>query len=112
MFRPGMGGGNMQQLLKQAQKMQAEMQAKQMEAEKELEETVLSAQSGGGMVEVKITGKKKIVEIKIKPECVDPDDVEMLEDLVTACVNEALTKADELEKSKQISLPGGFGGMF
>ncbi len=103
----GMGGGNMQNLMRQAQKMQEEMLKKQQEADEKLENTVLTATSGGGMVTVEITGSKKITGIKIKPEAVDPDDVEMLEDMIIASVNEAIKKADELEKELKPNLLGG-----
>jgi len=104
----GFGGGmNMKALMKQAQKMQAEMQEKMEKANEELESTELTGTSGGGMVEVTCNGMKKILSIKIKPEIVDPDDVEMLEDLVTAATNEALSKADELEKSLKGDMPVG-----
>ena len=104
----GFGGGmNMQSLMKQAQKMQAEMQEKMEKANEELESTELTGTSGGGMVEVTCNGMKKILSIKIKPEIVDLDDVEMLEDLVTAATNEALSKADELEKSLKGDMPVG-----
>mgnify|MGYP004663512721 CR=1 FL=1 len=109
MFRPGMGGfggGNMQNLMRQAQKMQEELQAQNAKAEEELENTTLSATAGGGMVEVSITGKKKIVGVKINPNVVDPDDVEMLEDLIVAATNEAIEKANELEKELKPSIPG------
>ena len=103
----GFGGGmNMQSLMKQAQKMQADMQAQMAKAEEELENT---GTSGGGMVEVSITGKKKVTGIKIKPEIVDPDDIEMLEDLITASVNDALEQADKLEKSLKGDMPQGLG---
>ena len=106
----GFGGGmNMQSLMKQAQRMQAEMQEKMEQAQEELENTVLTGTSGGGMVEVTCTGTKKITGISIKPEIVDPDDIEMLEDLIVAGVNEALAKADELEKSLKGDMPGGLG---
>ena len=106
----GFGGGmNMQNLMKQAQKMQAEMQEKMEKAQEELEHTVLTGTSGGGMVEVSCTGTKKITEIKIKPEIVDPDDIEMLEDLIVAGVYEAISKADELEKSLKGDMPAGLG---
>ena len=101
MFRPGMGGfggGNMQNLMRQAQKMQEDMQNKMKEADEELENTSLSATAGGGMVEVTILGNKKITGISIKPEVIDPEDPEMLEDLIIAATNEAIQKADELEK--------------
>ena len=106
----GFGGGmNMQSLMKQAQKMQAEMQEKMERAEEELENTTLTGTSGGGMVEVKCTGNKKITGITIKPEIIDPDDVEMLEDLIIAGVNDALEKAEELSKSLKGDMPSGLG---
>ncbi len=113
MYKPGgFGGGmNIQNLMKQAQKMQSEMQEKLEKAEEELANTTLTATAGGGMVEVSCLGNGKITSIKIKPEAVDPDDVEMLEDLIVAATNEALAKADTLEKE----LKGNTGlpqGMF
>ena len=109
MFRPGMngfGGANMQNLMRQAQKMQEELQAKTAKAEEELANTTLTASSGGGMVEVSILGNKKITGITIKPEVVDPDDIEMLQDLIVAATNEAIAKADELEKQLKPSIAG------
>lgn len=103
------GGMNMQSLMKQAQKMQADMQAQAEKVEEELENAVITGTAGGGMVEVTCTGKKQITGIKIKPEIVDPDDIEMLEDLVMAATNEALNKAAEMEKSLKPELPGGLG---
>ena len=106
----GFGGGmNMQNLMKQAQKMQAEMQQNLEKAEEELENSTLTGTAGGGMVEVTCTGKKKITNITIKPEIVDPDDIEMLSDLIVAGVNDALSKADELEKSLKGDMPTGIG---
>lgn len=106
----GFGGGmNMQSLMKQAQKMQAEMQEKMERAQEELDSTVLTGTSGGGMVEVSCTGSKKITAVTIKPEIVDVDDIEMLQDLIVAGVNDALAKADELEKSLKGDMPGGLG---
>ena len=106
----GFGGGmNMQNLMKQAQKMQAEMQQNLEKAEEELENSTLTGTAGGGMVEVTCTGKKKITNISIKPEIVDPDDIEMLSDLIVAGVNDALSKADELEKSLKGDMPTGIG---
>ena len=102
----GMGGANMQNLMRQAQKMQEELQAKTAKAEEELANTTLTATSGGGMVEVSILGNKKITGITIKPEVVDPDDIEMLQDLIVAATNEAIAKADELEKQLKPSVPG------
>lgn len=110
MYKGGMGFGggmNMQSLMKQAQKMQAEMQAKMEQAQEELENTTFTGTSGGGMVEVTCTGTKQITGVKIKPEIVDPDDIEMLEDLIIASVNDALAQADKLEKS----LKGDNAGM-
>ncbi len=106
----GAGPANMQSMLKQAQKMQEDMAQKQ--AELEAQEYDVSA--GGGVVNVKISGKKEILSIKIAPEVVDPDDIETLEDLVTAAVNEAIKKvetitADEMQKiTGTMGLPGMF----
>ncbi|WP_054742306.1 YbaB/EbfC family nucleoid-associated protein [Cellulosilyticum ruminicola] len=104
------GMPNMQQLMKQAQKMQKQME----EAQAALETKELTATAGGGMVEVVITGKKEIKSIKIKPEVVDPDDVETLEDLVLVAVNEAVRQADELTQKEMGRLTGGLptGGLF
>lgn len=107
----GFGGGmpgNMNNLMKQAQKMQKQME----EAQKTLEETTVTATAGGGVVSVKATGKKEILEVKIDPEAVDPDDVEMLEDMVMAAVNEALRKADEISANSMSKIAGGLGGGF
>ena len=98
------GGGNMQQLIRQAQKLQ-----EQMEKDKEaLENSVVNASSGGGMVEVKMNGKREIVALNIKPEAVDPEDVEMLEDLILSCVNEALRKVDAEQNAQmgKFNIPG------
>ena len=107
----GMGGGpsNMQSMIKQAQKMQEEMAEKQAE----LEEREYDVAAGGGVVNVKINGKKEILSVKIDPEVVDPDDVETLEDLIVAAVNEAIKKveaisADEMQKiTGSMNLPAG-----
>ena len=89
----GFGGMNLNSLMKEAKKMQADMEKSQAElANKEFE-----ASAGGGAVNVKVSGEKMIKEIKIKPEVVDPDDVEMLEDLVLTCVNEALKQVDSAQ---------------
>ena len=91
-FPRGMGGGpNMNQMIKQAQKMQEQM----LKMQEELEEKVFEATSGGGAVTAKVNGKKELVEIKLQKEAVDPDDVEMLEDLIVAAVNEGIRKAEE-----------------
>ena len=105
----GMGGGfNMQQMMAQAQKMQQNVQ----KAQEELKEKEAEASSGGGAVTVVATGEKVIKSIKIKPEAVDPDDVEMLEDLITAAVNEALAKVEELSQAIMGKATGGLNGMF
>ncbi len=103
----GFGGANMQQLMKQAQKMQEQMAEQSKKAEEQLENSNFIATSGGGMVSAEVSGKKKLLAIKIKPEAVDPDDVEMLEDMIVACVNEALAKAEELEKELKPNNPLG-----
>jgi len=98
-----MGGMNIQAMMKQAQKMKEQME----EAQEELEDAELTASSGGGMVTVTVNGKKELQSIKIDPKAVDPDDVEMLEDLIMAAVNEANEKAQELYDE----LMGPLGGM-
>lgn len=101
---PGGGGmGNMNNLMKQAQKMQQQMQ----KVQEELEEKIVEAAAGGGYVTVKANGKKEILEIIINPEVVDPDDVEMLQDLVMAAVNEAIRKAEELVAEDMAKITGG-----
>ena len=104
----GFGGGNqMQQLMKQAQKMQEEMQ----KAQEELEEAEIEGSSGGGVVTVSVNGKKVLNSIHIDPKAVDPDDIEMLEDLIMAAYNDALNKAEKLSNEKLGGMPGA-GGMF
>lgn len=104
------GMGNMQNMMKQMQKMQKKM----AEAQEELGEKRIEGSAGGGMVTVIVTGHKEIVEVNIKEEVVDPEDVEMLQDLVLAATNDALKKADELTNStmgqftKGLNLPGMF----
>lgn len=90
------GGGNMQQMIKQAQKMQNDMQKEQ----EELNETTFEATSGGGAVKLVMKGDKTLESIEIKPEVVDPDDVEMLQDLIVAAFNDAATKIDEATNEK------------
>ena len=107
---PGMGGMNMNKMLKQAQKMQEDIS----KAQKELEEKEVEASVGGGAVTVKVNGKKELVSISIKEEVVDPDDVEMLEDLVLSAVNEALRNIDNLQANQMNKLTGGMNipGLF
>ncbi len=106
---PGMGG-NMNNLMKQAQKLQKQME----EAQKDLETKEFEASVGGGAVTVRVSGKKELKDIIIKPEGVDPDYVEMLQDLVLTAVNEALKKAEEETNSSMGKLTGGLNipGMF
>lgn len=92
----GFGGGNMQQLMRQAQKMQEDMKR----IREEIDNTEYTSSVGGGMVEVVILGNKTMKKISIKPQVVDPDDVEMLEDLVVSAVNECLNKIAEDERNK------------
>lgn len=99
-------GGNMNNLMKQAQKMQKDME----KAQQELEGKTVDVSVGGGAVSVVATGKKEIKEIIIKPEVVDPDDVEMLQDLILSAVNEAIRKADEMANSEMGKITGGLGG--
>lgn len=105
------GMPNMNQLMKQAQKMQRQMEKTQQE----LEQKEITATAGGGVVEVVVSGKKEIKSIKIDPEVVDADDVETLEDLVMAAVNEGLRQAEELSSKEIAKVTGGMGlpgGMF
>ncbi|MBE5849047.1 MAG: YbaB/EbfC family nucleoid-associated protein [Lachnospiraceae bacterium] len=104
---PGGGmPGNMANLMKQAQKMQRQME----ESQKELEEKEFTAKAGGGAVEVTITGKREITKLKLSEEAVDPDDIETLEDLVMAAVNEALRMVEEESSQNMGKLTGGLGG--
>ncbi len=106
---PGMGG-NMQQLARQAQKLQQQMTKMQ----EELDAREYEATAGGGMVTAKVNGKKELLALTIKPEAVDPDDVEMLQDMVMAAVNEALRTASETSEREMGKLTGGMnlGGLF
>ena len=106
---PGGGmPGNMANLMKQAQKMQRQME----EATKELEEKEVTASAGGGAVEVTVSGKKEIVKIRLAEEVVDPDDIEMLEDLIMAAANEALRQMEEMSQQSMAKITGGLGGGF
>ena len=105
---PGGMPGNMNNLMKQAQRMQRQME----ESQKELESTEFTAAAGGGAVEVTVTGKKEVTKIKLAPEAVDPEDVEMLEDVIMAAVNEALRKAEEASVANMAKVTGGLGGGF
>lgn len=107
-FPGGMGmPGNMNNLMKQAQKMQKQME----EQAKELETKEFTAKSGGGAVEVTVTGKREVTKVKLSEEVVDPDDIEMLEDLIVAATNEALRQVDEESTNNMSKLTGGMGGL-
>lgn len=101
------GGQNMKQMMKQAQKMQQKIQ----EEQKRLESETMEAQSGGGVVKVVVNGKKEIVTLTIDKEVVDPNDTEMLQDLITAAVNEAIHKMDEYTQQKMEEIAGPLAGM-
>lgn len=105
----GMGmPGNMNNLMKQAQKMQRQME----ESQKELEEKEYTAAAGGGAVEITVSGKKEIVKVKLAEEVVDPDDIEMLEDLIMAAANQAFRQMEEDSQAMMSKLTGGLGGGF
>ena len=107
---PNNGGGNMNQMLKQAQKMQEDMQNLQ----EDLEQREYTATSGGGLVEVTVDGKHFIKSIKINPDAIDPEDTEMLEDFVTIAVNEAIGNAIKTSEEEMSAITGGLNlpGMF
>lgn len=104
----GGGGmpGNMNNLMKQAQKMQRQME----ESQKEMETKEFSATAGGGAVEVFVSGLKEIISIKLDPEIVDPEDIEMLQDLIIAATNEALRKVETANAESMGKMTGGMGG--
>ena len=104
---PGGMPGNMNNLMKQAQKMQKQME----EQAKELEEKTYEATAGGGVIKVTLSGKKELTAVHIDPEAVDPDDVEMLEDLFMAATNEALRKIEEISSESMAKITGGLGGL-
>ncbi len=108
--RGGFGGGmpgNMNNLMKQAQRMQRQMEEKK----KEMETKEYEATAGGGAVTVKVSGKKEVTGITLSPEVVDPEDIEMLQDLIVAATNEALRKMDEDSQEMMQQLTGGMGGI-
>ncbi|MDD2496718.1 MAG: YbaB/EbfC family nucleoid-associated protein [Desulfitobacteriaceae bacterium] len=99
----GFGGGNMQKMMKQVQKMQSDMARLQ----EELAGKTVEASSGGGMVTVVVNGKQEVMSIKVNPEVVDPEDVEMLEDLLVAAVKEAMRKSQEMVNEEMNKITGG-----
>ncbi|MGY3776462.1 YbaB/EbfC family nucleoid-associated protein [Helcococcus sueciensis] len=108
--RGGFGGGNMNQMMKQVQQMQKKMQ----DAQQKIEETEYTSSINGGVVEISANGKKEILSIKIDKEIVDPEDVEMLEDMIVTAVNEVIKKVEEDASEKMGALTGGLNipGMF
>lgn len=110
-FPRGMGGGaNMNQMIKQAQKMQEQM----LKMQEEMESKTYEAAAGGGAVKVVLDGKRELKEVILSPEVVDPDDIEMLQDLIVAAVNEGMRKVDEESSSQLGSITGGLNipGLF
>ena len=105
---PGGMPGNMNNLMKQAQRMQRQME----EGQKELETKEFTAKAGGGAVEAVVSGKKELLKISISEEAVDPDDVEMLQDMIVAAVNEAMKQADDASQELMGKMTGGLGGGF
>ena len=104
---PGGMPGNMNNLMKQAQRMQRQVE----ETTKELEEKEYSASAGGGAVTVTVSGKKEVLSVKLAEEVVDPDDIEMLQDLIVAATNEALRQLEEESQAAMSKLTGGLGGL-
>ena len=105
-FPGGAMPGNMSNLMKQAQRMQRQME----ESQKELETKEFTAKAGGGAVEVTVSGKKEVVKITLAEEVVDPEDIEMLQDLIVAATNEALRQVDEANSAAMSKMTGGMGG--
>lgn len=103
-----MGGGNMQQLARQAQMLQQQIS----QLQENLDKREFEATAGGGMVRAKVNGERELLELEIKPEAVDPEDVDMLQDMIMAAVNEALKTAHETVENEMGKLTGGMGGGF
>lgn len=103
----GFGGANLNQLMKQAQKMQADM----AKAQEELKDLVVEGTAGGGMVTVKVNGSHFIDSLTINPEAVDPEDVDMLQDMIIAAVNDAMNKLEDASSSKMSGITGGLGNL-
>ena len=103
----GFGGMNQAAMMKQAQKMQRDL----MQMQEDLEQQTYTASAGGGAVSATVSGKRELTELTIDPEAVDPDDVEMLQDMVIAAVNEAMRKAEEASAQSMSRLTGGLGGL-
>lgn len=106
-FPGGAMPGSMSNLMKQAQRMQRQME----EGQKELETKEFTAAAGGGAVEVTVNGKKEVLKVKLSEEVVDPEDIEMLQDLIVAAANEAMRQADEASSELMGKMTGGLGGL-
>ena len=104
---PGGMPGNMNNLMKQAQRMQRQME----ESQKELETKEVTGTAGGGAVKVTVSGKKEVTKVELDEEVVDPEDIEMLQDLIMAATNEALRQIDEISQAEMSKLTGGLGGL-
>lgn len=105
---PGMGGGNIQQLMQKAQRMQQQME----KAQQELDTREYEATAGGGMVRVKVSGKREVLSLAIDPQAVDPEDVEMLQDMILAALNEALRTGEAAREAEMAKIGGaGMGGL-
>ena len=104
----GMGGKNQMQMMKQAQKMQQDL----LKMQEEMESKEYEASAGGGVITAVVSGKRELVRVNIDPEAVDPDDVEMLQDMIVAAVNEAMKQADEASQELMGKMTGGLGGGF
>jgi len=100
-------GPNMNQMMKQVQQMQAEM----LKAQEDLKNETVEASAGGGMVTVKMTGELQLTELEIDPEAIDPEDADLLQDMVLAAINEAIRSAQELASAKMNQATGGLGGL-
>lgn len=107
----GFGGMNQAAMMKQAQKMQRDLMQQAQKMQEDLEQQSYTAAAGGGVVKATVSGKRELTELVIDPEAVDPDDVEMLQDMVIAAVNEALRQAEEASSQSMSRLTGGVGGL-
>lgn len=107
---PGIPGGNMQQLMRQAQKMQQQM----VQMQQDLDAREYEGTAGGGAVSCRVSGKRELLALTINPDAVDPDDVEMLQDMIVAAVNDALRKGEETREAEMAKIGGaaGMGGLF
>ena len=105
-FQGGAMPGNMNNLMKQAQRMQRQME----ESQRELETKEFVAKAGGGAIEVAVNGKKEVLKVVLAEEIVDPDDIEMLQDLIVAAMNEAMKQVDEASEGSMAKMTGGMGG--